>query len=1463
MVSTMTKSIDATSPTSHVVIALDLAKNGTPLVIGNDRWTSQKIHLLHHALHGSVQVVTGGQGLVGDSDLATIQDRAFVDEDLVGKNVYVGDIRTNNSSIFVSLQDAQQVEKIAKAANAARIPIYINGHPELSTFEVPPATHVGDLQVYVAGHNHSVGSAQIYSRLRRYLVGNLPESALHALGNLTSLREKVSEPVVKHLAQHWSLARLASLDNEQVQSIANQAARGQAPEEVSVGHGRLLVLTDATLVDNLSVAGQRALLDVDLVIADRSVPQEILDIVHGNLVVARRHGKQVSPLVSPTILDDHVDEDDEGHELNNKILDALERGLIVLRVTASPQAALYQNGDVAFFKRHGWEPNFLPTVHCALASNKFSSSLTSGTTSVRTTPRDSPRLSPVHQNGFPVLIRPQPVVKAAVKALPERGGKLQLTNGLDAIGHVAYLASDANFIFPQPSANYLGKEVHRLNKSGVLNAKGVVGRSIALSSKTGAGNGLFGALAAGGQASALISSESLPVFIPALHEIAIAHHQGRLPQGVVVHIAAQSIDGDLHHRTDYSKVFAAAAVSGFVVLTSHTLQEAQDMALVAHVAASGGGLPILHVFDGTRIALQHAKIQALTRQQVESAVSLTLTHKAHPLQVIDGVFEDLSHIFGRRYNVVEWVGDDEATVAFVAHGNDAALVEESVHELIQRHHKVGLAKIRVLNPFDGKSLGEALPTSVARVGVLSNAREGRGLAGDVVASLRGVQVVEIKLAHDVESITNHAIRHLVHDLSAPKLRLGRTHVLQHNDVVSKEQQWSETLGRRPSLIPHDARATPSDKTKIAIWQANAIDTDNVTQNIVEMLSHQPNSVSAFTQHDALHPGVATKTEIRLAPKGPLASASIQGDADVVLVTDASVLERFNVATDVKPNGTLILNVDWDLSTVTEYLPADVKREVAHKKIQLLLVDATKISKDYTMFVGKPSDYLNLALQAVLYSHLQDKEMLLQGLRNHIEQSETSFNILRTKLAAVAKIVNLVHPVKDIPSCWLEAPQNESHLLTVVPGTISLDVDTGAEDEEAVKIEAHGLHHAAWNVMFKEAYASEEALRPDVDDTHIVTLTENRRVTPHSYDRNIMHLEMDIRGTGFKYELGDALAVYGENDPAAVDAFLHSYGIDATDIVYHQRGHHKEARTAAQLFTCNLDLFGKPGKKFYHDLSRFATDNAQRKKLALLGSADGAEEMQKRADDMVTYADTLHEFSSARPSLEELAHIVPTIKPRAYSISSSMKMHPDSVHLLVVLVSWPGKDGKERFGQCTRYLNSLKPGAKLVVSRTPSVMKLPTDDATPVIMSGLGTGMAPFRAFIEERAVRKLELNGLKQVGEMSLYFGSRHRAMEYLYGEELDAYHDDGLVTDLRLAFSRDQREKVYIQNKMEEDADRLYDLLVNKKGHFYLCGPTWPVPDVKAALIKSFVKHGWSKEDAENELEVMKEHERYVLEVY
>jgi sulfite reductase (NADPH) flavoprotein alpha-component len=150
---------------------------------------------------------------------------------------------------------------------------------------------------------------------------------------------------------------------------------------------------------------------------------------------------------------------------------------------------------------------------------------------------------------------------------------------------------------------------------------------------------------------------------------------------------------------------------------------------------------------------------------------------------------------------------------------------------------------------------------------------------------------------------------------------------------------------------------------------------------------------------------------------------------------------------------------------------------------------------------------------------------------------------------------------------------------------------------------------------------------------------------------------------------------------------------------------------------------------------------------------------------------------------------------------------------------------------------------------------------PIIMAGLGTGAAPFRAFMQHRA-----LLASKNIpaGPLVYYFGSRHRSEEYLYGEEIEAYLASSVITHAGLAFSRDQKQKVYIQHKMKADGDMLIQMLRRDHGVFYLCGPTWPVPDVYEALTTSLIKtEGGDSESAAAYFESLKEEERYVLEVY
>merc|ERR1711939_264973 len=140
-----------------------------------------------------------------------------------------------------------------------------------------------------------------------------------------------------------------------------------------------------------------------------------------------------------------------------------------------------------------------------------------------------------------------------------------------------------------------------------------------------------------------------------------------------------------------------------------------------------------------------------------------------------------------------------------------------------------------------------------------------------------------------------------------------------------------------------------------------------------------------------------------------------------------------------------------------------------------------------------------------------------------------------------------------------------------------------------------------------------------------------------------------------------------------------------------------------------------------------------------------------------------------------------MKRREYSVASSQKVTPNSISLLIVTVNWVDPKGRDRFGQATRYLNSLPVGAPVTVSVKPSVMKLPPKSTQPIIMAGLGTGLAPFRAFVQERAWQREQ--GMP-IGDVFLYMGARHQREEYLYGEEWEAYQDAGIITLIGRAFS-------------------------------------------------------------------------------
>jgi len=318
----------------------------------------------------------------------------------------------------------------------------------------------------------------------------------------------------------------------------------------------------------------------------------------------------------------------------------------------------------------------------------------------------------------------------------------------------------------------------------------------------------------------------------------------------------------------------------------------------------------------------------------------------------------------------------------------------------------------------------------------------------------------------------------------------------------------------------------------------------------------------------------------------------------------------------------------------------------------------------------------------------------------------------------------------------------------------------------------------------------------------------------------------------------------------------------------------------------LDIFGKPKRIFWEIMEILAKNESEKKQLQHLLSKEGKTDMRKLIDEeKLNYADLMQLFPSARVPLEYVIDFVLPIKPRLYSIASAPEMFPDQIQLCIVQEDWNTSKGEERHGQSTWFVRNQHPGLvwgnytssenptpfgtlpsdqapKIPIRVNPAVVHVTEDLTTPLVMVGLGTGLAPFRAFIQQRKVAQQQG---RSVGPMALYFGARFEKTEYLYGDEIEAYYKEGLITDLKKAFSRDQKEKIYAQHRIEEDPQLIYKYLVQDKGVFYLCGPAGGMPtQMRKAVCDAFVKvGGHSPEEADKMVRDMQISGRYNVEVW
>lgn len=362
------------------------------------------------------------------------------------------------------------------------------------------------------------------------------------------------------------------------------------------------------------------------------------------------------------------------------------------------------------------------------------------------------------------------------------------------------------------------------------------------------------------------------------------------------------------------------------------------------------------------------------------------------------------------------------------------------------------------------------------------------------------------------------------------------------------------------------------------------------------------------------------------------------------------------------------------------------------------------------------------------------------------------------------------------------------------------------------------------------------------------LTVNRLLSSPDSSKEIRHYEISMEGSELSYEAGDVLNIVPVNCPELAADVIKAIGCKGDE----DEPVHGELMPLTEALSKHFEI-KLPSKGLLDEIARRSGDQELNN---LLSSGD--------KDKLTSYLwgrdtlDLLLQFSEMQFSAAEFLALLKPLQHRAYSISSSGKAIPDTVHLTISSVRY-NSHNREHKGVCSTYL------ADLVDENTPvrcffspnKIFRVPENNALPMIMIGPGTGIAPFRAFLQEREFRKAK-------GINWLFFGDRNAASDFIYRDEMATMQKSGVLTKLDLAFSRDQQEKIYVQDRMREQGAELFALL-EQGGYFFVCGDAYRMAkDVDKALHDVITTHGkLSEEQTADYVNQMKKDKRYVRDVY
>ena len=557
-------------------------------------------------------------------------------------------------------------------------------------------------------------------------------------------------------------------------------------------------------------------------------------------------------------------------------------------------------------------------------------------------------------------------------------------DGNEAAAYIAYAFSEIAAIYPITPSSPMAGKTDVWSAKGKKNLFGQTVQLVEMQSEAGAIAAVHGALETGALGTSFTSSQGLMLMIPVMHRIAGQRHPG------VLHVAARTVGTHaLSIFGDHSDVMNCRQ-TGFAMLCTGSVQEVMDLAAVAHLSAIRGRVPFMHFFDGFRTSHEINKVRQMDYEDLRGmfdydaldAFRAHALNPEHPLirstvqnpdiyfqvreanntaySVLPDIVEDymakINAVTGCDYHVFNYYGAPDAERVLVAMGSVSGCIEETVDALNARGEKVGFVQVHLFRPFDIKRFIAALPETVRAVGVLDRTKEmgsaGEPLYQDVCTALkdrRNVVVVGGRYGLSSKDTTPEQIAAAFENLKKAEpvnsFTIGIVDDVTHLSLPDAER-LDTARGRVVSC---------------KFWGLGSDGTVGANKNTVEIInSHTPMFAQAYFEYDAKKSYGVTKSHLRFGDQ-PIRSSYYVKLADFVAVHNQTYIDKYDIASEVKSGGTLLLNCSWSPDEVGNHLPAAVKREIARRGIHLYIIDAAKIAGELGL-----GSHFNMVLQSAFF-----------------------------------------------------------------------------------------------------------------------------------------------------------------------------------------------------------------------------------------------------------------------------------------------------------------------------------------------------------------------------------------------------------------------------------------------------------------------------------------------------------------